>query len=105
MASKAIKVVAARPDTLEVQTVLRRVERVSSDGTLFVLEPGDRVQVGIVDAGARRPAPGAIVVKLHEHNRPERGGVWLPLVQIEEAGLHAFALGPNSSGRSWPDCC
>lgn len=95
---KAIKVVATRPDTLEVQTVGSRVERVASDGVPFVLEPGDRVQVGIIDARDRRPAPGAVVVKLNEHDRPERGGVWLPLAQIEQAGLHAFVLGQDSDG-------
>ena len=98
MSPRAIKVVAARPDTLEVQTVRNRVARVASDGTLFVLEPGDRVQVGIIDTRDRRPAPGAVVVRLNEHGRPERGGVWLPLAQIEQAGLHAFALGRDSDG-------
>ena len=89
----AIKVVASAAETLEVQTVLNTLERSASDGGVFRLEPGEQVQVGLVDTeDDRHPVRGALVVKLNEQARPSGAAAWFPLAEIAEAGLHVFQL-------------
>lgn len=95
----AIKAVSSAADTLEVQTVLNRLERTSSEGGLFQLEPGEQVQVGFADTeDDLHPVRGARVVKLNEQARPSGTSAWCPLADIAEAGLHAFQLEEGPSG-------